>query len=251
MTGAAEPVFALVATKNRWNLLARVSLPSVRRQTRPPDLLVLINDGQAFSQDQQRRLSEIMGPIPVVVLGNYQAAGVAGAWNTGLAHIAARAKDGFVAILDDDDAWDACHLAENEAAARTHNALIVIAGLRLVVDGVERHREFMQGLTDRDFLVGNSGWQGSNTFVRLPLLLKAGGFRDGLQSLNDRDLAIRLLRATQIPPALVGKWTSSWRVQTNGQSLSAPRSQAKLSGLRWFWRIYGGQMTEAESLSHK
>lgn len=247
MPQATMPIYALVATKDRWNLLTGTSLPSVRAQTRPPDLVILVNDGQAFSPDRQQVLAEVLRPIPLVVLDNCRAAGVAGAWNTGLAQIRASGSNGFVAILDDDDAWDACHLAENEAAARMNNTPIVVTGLRLVVDGVDHHRDFIQGLTDRHFLVGNPGWQGSNTFVRLSLLLQAGGFRDGLQSLNDRDLAIRLLRVSQTPPVLVRKWTSSWRIQTNGQSLSTPRSPAKLSGLRWFWRIYGDEMTEAET----
>jgi len=247
MDAIVAPIYALIATKDRWDLLREVSLPSVRRQTRLPNLVVVINDGHLLSHDQQLILAKIMGTIPTVVLPNRRAAGVAGAWNTGLTHLRSLGRDGFVAILDDDDSWDDCHLAENEAAARAHGAEIVVAGLRLVMDGVDRHRPLIKSLTDRDFLVGNPGWQGSNTFVRLSLLLQAGGFRDGLQSLNDRDLAIRLLRISQGPPALVPKWTSSWRVQANGQSLSAPRSQAKLSGLRWFWRIYGDQMTDAET----
>jgi glycosyltransferase involved in cell wall biosynthesis len=248
MPKASEPIFALIATKDRWYLLTGSSLPSVRRQTHPPSKVVLVNDGHAFSHDQQRTLAEILGTIPVDIFNNRRRSGVAGAWNTGLEHIATLGANGFVAILDDDDEWDSCHLAENETLARSRSAEIVISGLRLVIDGVEHHRDFVQSLADHDFFVGNPGWQGSNTFVRLSLLLQVGGFRDGLQSLNDRDLAIRLLRASRSSsPAFVGKWTSSWHIRTNEYSLSARRSPAKLSGLRWFWRIYGPQMSDVEA----
>jgi len=85
--------------------------------------------------------------------------------------------------------------------------------------------------------VGNPGWQGSNTFVDLALLRAAGGFTDGLRSLNDRDLALRLLRHTQARPALTGKWTATWTCDTAG-ALSEPRSAAKREGLRRFWAMY-------------
>jgi len=247
MATPEEPVYALIATKNRWRLLSDLSLPSVKRQTRPPDLVVVVNDGHDFSHVQHHVLSEMMGTIPTVILRNGRIPGVAGAWNTGLTHIKSLGLGGFVAVLDDDDSWDDCHLAENEAAAQVHDAQIVVAGLRLVIDGVDNHRPLIRAFADREFLIGNPGWQGSNTFVRTSLLLQVGGFRDGLQSLNDRDLAIRLLRASRSPPALVARWTSSWHVRTNSPSLSTPNCPAKLSGLRWFWRIYGSQMTPPEA----
>jgi hypothetical protein len=97
-----------------------------------------------------------------------------------------------------------------------------------------------------DYLVGNPGWQGSNTFVSLPLIRKAGGFRGGLMSLNDRDLAIRLLRLSDTQPTQVARWTATWYADTPG-ALSSRGGKTKLVGLRQFWSLYGAEMTPAES----
>jgi len=104
----------------------------------------------------------------------------------------------------------------------------------------------IQALCDRDFLTGNPGWQGSNTFVSLPLLRAAGCFREGLQSLNDRDLALRLLRQPQAKPAVTNRWTATWYSDTCG-SLSEYGSPGKLHGLRQFWRLYRDDFTHEET----
>ncbi|MFP4145076.1 MAG: glycosyltransferase family 2 protein [Phycisphaeraceae bacterium] len=238
--------FVLLATRDRWEMLTSLSLPSVRRQTRQPDLLVLVNDGRPLTNPQQQYLADLVAPIPLSVLKNRRLRGAAGAWNTGLAFLAERHGRGFVALLDDDDTWDPNHLETNLAAA-AEGADIVISGLRLLIDGAEQERELVRHVTDREFLVGNPGWQGSNTFVRLSLLKQVGGFREGMPSLNDRDLAIRLLRVPGVRVAFTGAWTSSWHIRTGSASLSSPRSPAKVAGLQWFWRIYGQDMTAAEA----
>lgn len=155
--------------------------------------------------------------------------------------------DCFVAILDDDDAWDPNHIEANVDAATRNSAEVVVSGLRLLVDGVERERHLIMSLTDRDFMVGNPGWQGSNTFVQMRLMQRVGGFREGLSSLNDRDLAIRLLRVPGVRVAYPRTWTSTWHIRSNVEALSTPRSAAKLSGLQRFWRIYGTEMSGVES----
>lgn len=103
------------------------------------------------------------------------------------------------------------------------------------------------------FLTGNPGWQGSNTFVSLRALNMAGGFRDGLTSCNDRDLAIRLLRRSGVQTAYTGQWTATWHLSSTRKSLSSPRSEAKLCGLRSFWQLYGSEMdaTQAEMFFHR
>ena len=108
------------------------------------------------------------------------------------------------------------------------------------------HSWLINSISAREFLVGNPGWQGSNTFVDLGLMLSVGGFREGMSSCNDRDLAIRLLRATSRQPALPAEWTASWHIRSGQQSISTTRN-AKLSGLSHFWRLYGNEMNEETS----
>ncbi|TQF17503.1 glycosyltransferase family 2 protein [Myxococcus llanfairpwllgwyngyllgogerychwyrndrobwllllantysiliogogogochensis] len=238
---------ALIATRNRWELLFGRALPSIRLQTRAVREVVIVNDGASFTAEQQAALRWLLHPLPLVMLDNQRANGAAGAWNTGLAHLLASSSEGFVALLDDDDSWESSHVAENLRAAEREQADIVVSGLRLVMDGQERERALPEGLIPSDFLVGNPGWQGSNTFVSRRLWATVRGFRDGLRSLNDRDLAIRLLRAQGSRVAYTGQWTATWHLSTQGDALSSPRSPAKISGLRWFWRLYGGELSEAQA----
>jgi hypothetical protein len=212
-----------------------------------PGLVVLVNDGVSFNPNQIKLLRRLLSPIPVVITGNRRTRGAAGTWNTGLDEINRVLPDAFVAILDDDDTWDADHLKINAETAIREDADIVISGLRLIRDGLDIPRPHVNRLCDRDFLVGNPGWQGSNTFVSMSLMRRVGGFRDGLKSMNDRDLAIRLLRVEGVRVSYTGVWTSSWFIRSDNESLSAFRSEPKLSGLRWFWILYGAEMSGTEA----
>lgn len=237
---------ALVATGNRWELLVGQCLPSIREQSRRPSIAVVVNDGLPISPANCDEIAAILSPVRSVVLPNRRSPGAAGAWNTGLDYLQQRGHTGFVALLDDDDTWDIHHLEANDAIAASQDAEIVVSGLRRVVDGAEVSRPLPANLTACDFLVGNPGWQGSNTYVSMPRLVQARGFRDGMASLNDRDLAVRLLRLPDIRVGYTGEWTSNWHVRSGRPTLSTPRSAAKISGLRWFWRIYGPEMDGRE-----
>lgn len=239
-------IAALVATSGRQDLLRTVSLPSIRVQGQPPTMVILITDGFTVTPEERREFEALLGGIKLEVLTNQRAAGAAGAWNTGLAHLLCLGFAGFVAILDDDDAWDANHLSANLLTAQESGASAVVSGLRLIRDGKPIDRELPHNLTDRMFLTGNPGWQGTNTFVSMQAFRCVGGFRDGLLSTNDRDLALRLLRQPDFQVAYTGKWTASWNLNTGPGSVSSPKSESKRRGLSWFWQIYGTEMTSSE-----
>jgi len=248
LSNAARPGCAVViATKGRHDQLRSISLPSVCRQICSPAKVVLVADACDVSGALAREYALLLGALELVVLANRRAAGAAGAWNTGLDYLQAEKFDGFVALLDDDDAWDENHLSENLAAAQRGGANVVISGLRLMRDGIACERKLPQDFNDRMFLTGNPGWQGSNTFVSLQALRAAGGFRDGMASSNDRDLAIRLLRRSDVRAAYTGKWTATWKMESGRQTLSSPQADSKLRGLRWFWQIYGAEMQLSEA----
>lgn len=189
----------------------------------------------------------VLAPIELRVLENRRLTGAAGAWNTGLAWLLAGCFSGYVAMLDDDDSWDDDHGEVNLRCAQSIGATVVVSGLRHFLDMVEKPRPLPTSLTDRMFLTGNPGLQGSNTFVAIESLAQVGGFRDGLASCNDRDLAIRLLRLPGVRLAYTGKWTSTWHQSSARTTLSSVGSPAKLRGLRWFWQLYGAEMSAAES----
>lgn len=233
----------LIATCNRWELLTGVSLPSVRNQSLHPDWVVIVNDGEPFNLDEEDCIRSLLPDDAVVIKNNQRAHGAAGAWNTGLQEINSIAPDAYVAILDDDDVWDRDHLRINCEVATRDSADIVVSGLRLIIDGHEHPRPLVNKLSDRDFLVGNLGWQGSNTFVTMEALRRVGGFRDGLKSMNDRDLAIRLLRLEDVRLSYTNAWTSSWHIRSEIKSLSNRGAEAKRSGIRWFWQLYGQDMS--------
>lgn len=241
----SPPVAALIATKDRAQLLLTRAFPSVLQQSCRPDMLVIVNDGAPLGAQVMDALSAGArdAGVALKLLTNTRAEGAGGAWNTGLDALGTLGYQGFVAILDDDDAWARAHIATNLKHAESAN--LVVSGLELHVAGRRRARPLIEHLDAREFLVGNPGWQGSNTFVDLDLLLSAGGFREGLVSLNDRDLAIRVLRHPTTRWRLTGEWTAIWYADTPG-NLSSPRSTAKLDGLRAFWRIYGGEMRATE-----
>lgn len=122
--------------------------------------------------------------------------------------------------------------------AKSNKADVVISGLRMIKNGVDSKRKFPNRLTANDFLIGNPGWQGPNTFVSLEVFKKIKGFRNGLLSTNDRDIAFRILNIPKINVAYTRKWTASWFRESDENSLSIPRSNSKILGLQWFWYIY-------------
>lgn len=249
MPRSVVPVAALVATSNRESLLRSYSMPSILAQTVHCSQVVIVNDGESLTEETRLVLerSASARDVPLTVLTNDRARGAAGAWNKGLDHLRRTGHRGFVALLDDDDAWDEDHLEANLEHAE--GADLVVSGLRMRAGGRIEPRPLIDALRDRDFLTGNPGWQGSNTFVSLPLMMAVGGFRDGLASMNDRDLAIRLLRHPGVRWRLTGRWTATWNRDTPW-NLSRPLSEAKLLGLRRFWRIYGPEMYPSEQAAY-
>lgn len=233
----------LMATKDRWDFLTQRSLPSVCSQTQCPKLVVLVNDGKIFDKNEYSAIKEILRTIPIIVLPNIRKPGAAGSWNTGLKYLKDINFNGFVAILDDDDEWDKDHIELNMHFARETGAELVVSGLRRICSGQIKPRKLPINLKDLDFLRGNPGLQGSNTFVSLKAMNRVGNFTEGLPSLNDRDLAIRLLRSP-IQVAYTNQWTATWHHDNKRKTLSSPRSKEKILGLQWFWNKYKKDMSE-------
>lgn len=246
----AISIAAVVATHDRPRLLANRALASIARQSRPPDLLVVVDDSSTKVRGANEQIVADFRAdgTQTVYLENHRTPGAAGAWNTALAWLQGNCPSTFVAVLDDDDAWDPAYLERCEAAAKD-------GGLDMAAAGIVYHgssgREgqpltIPQNLDVDDLLVRNPHVQGSNLFIRLRKVLEAGAFDEGLASTTDRDLCIRLadlgsVRYGAVPQHLVHHYAEDDRPR-----LSTPGGAAKCAGLRAFYRKHASRMTTAQ-----
>jgi glycosyltransferase involved in cell wall biosynthesis len=238
-----KPVIGLVATCPREAALLQVSIPSIARQRRLPDALVVVSDKHPISTVTTQDLQRLSPFLKIHHLSNNRASGAAGCWNRGLDFICQHWPSAYVAIIDDDDTWDVDHLATCEEVARDSDwPDLVISGLRMSCGGSLISRVPPVSLCVDEFLIGNPGWQGSNTFADIGTLQAAGGFTDGLTSCNDRDLAIRVLSLEKLRVSFTGRFTSTWNFNSSVNSLSNPGPQ-KQSALRHFFAMHGHRMT--------
>lgn len=253
-------VAALVASRGRRDLLLSRAIPSILRQTRLPDRIMVVVDHtkeefpEADRAELARQIQALAGPsVTVTVLRNVRTPRrAAGAWDTGLdqlhrdARLIARPELCFVAILDDDDAWEPNHVELCLGAAVAGDLGMVAAGLarheRPDDDG-HRHA-ILEALDMREQFIRGQHIQGSNLFVRLDAILKAGCFDEHLPSCTDRDLCIRLARLPDLRFGRVDLHTVHHFADPRPDRLSSPGSQAKLEGLTRFWRKYSDQVDE-------
>lgn len=238
-------VIGLIATYPREESLIETSIPSIANQSILPDEVVIVSDRCTLSQKTKNKITDILSKTKVVFLDNTHNKGAGGSWNTGLEYIQEIWNNPYVAILDDDDSWEHNHLSECLYAAQEGSCDfdVVISGLRLIKNGVEVSRPLVGEITIEDFLIGNPGWQGSNTFVRVSAAMNAEGFTESLTSCHDRDFAIRLLDLPNINIAFTNKFTANWNFNAHHNCLSIPGPK-KRAGLSHFYNINKHRMNE-------
>ncbi len=152
-------IITLIATCNRAELLNTRSLPSVIKQTRLPDRIIIIDDSLPENRRGNRKVCEDSIPthLPWDYMINTTLHGHAFSWNLGLKYISENYPDAWVAILDDDDEWNPGHLLECEkhVAPETN---CVVSGLQTILNDEELPFQFIKELSIKDFLRGNPGW---------------------------------------------------------------------------------------------
>ena len=238
-------VVVLVATKNRHCLLTERSLPSIASQRRACDELILVDDAaKAASLERCRSLAQSLG-LPASVLHNCRTPGAAGAWNTGLDHLARHAADPrsvFVAFLDDDDEWLPHHLERCVVASQAGASLVASSFVRVVTGQPDETVTPPVSVSPSDFYIGNPGIQPSNLVIRLDRLLEAGGFDESLQSCTDRDLLIRILRVSATGYRRVMECTARHYACADRPRLCTPGSPERQAGLSAFFDKHGPHM---------
>ena len=240
------PIVTLIATTPRLELLERHALPSIRCQSLQPSMVVIVSDGRSLRDFERQSIQLKLPCMDFLFLDNGHSPGVAGSWNTGIKEILRIFSDCYVAIIDDDDRWQENHLVTCLNFSDYGSADVVVPGLHIVINDQVVDTNLPSNLRPADFLRGNPGWQGSNTFIKASILRSVGGFTDGLISCNDRDLAIRVLSRPTIDVRYTSTATAFWNCNSNPLALSAPRSVQKLRGCAQFLQLYERQMSELD-----
>jgi glycosyltransferase involved in cell wall biosynthesis len=179
------------------------AIRSALEQTRPPDEVLVIDDG---SRDRTASIARAAGETVVCISTANR--GVAAARNAGLE----RARGDLVAFLDADDLWEPVKLERQlEAMSRAPRAEACSCALRRVDDNlntlavttVTEHEDWGRAL----LLGGGVAYCPSALLVERAAVLSVGGFREELSQSADWDLLLRLsqrirLRALNEPLVL-------------------------------------------------
>lgn len=235
-------ITAVIVTCNRLELLLR-ALNSVKEQSRSAEFVYVVSNSrdENFYQEQ-----EICTQFGFDLFRNYRTENYAGALNTGVEEIVKRqgiANEIYFASLDDDDIWLPDYLKEIENN-NTDNFDLLAANYLRLSSNENLLMTLPNTLSEKDFLIGNPGIGGSNTFIRLKTLLKAGCFDEALQSSVDRDFFIRVFQ--QRPKyKIVNKHLVTAYTDKNRERLTTNREK-KIKSLQIFFYKYQHLMNDVD-----
>lgn len=235
-------IAAVIVTCNRIALLPRV-LKSIQEQSRKPDFVVIVSNStkENFSAEEN-----ICNGFQFPLIQNNRTGNYAGALNTAVEEIIKHqdiSEELYFASLDDDDVWLSEYLTEIENA-NTSNFDLIAANYLRSSENENLLMQLPEQLSVKDFLQGNPGIGGSNTFVRLTTLLKAGCFDETLPSAVDRDFFVRVLQQNPtyklVPKHLVTAFTE------NNRERITTNIEKKKQGFQIFYYKYQHLMNEAD-----
>ncbi|WP_224370314.1 glycosyltransferase family 2 protein [Hyalangium versicolor] len=217
----------VIPTRHRPELLQR-ALASVEAQTRHPDEVLVIDDGdEPLELSLREGISRVRNEAPH---------GAARARNRG----ASVARGQYLAFLDDDDTWHPDYLAEAEQLALTGGLELVLTAFLKVKEGPHAGQQEIipekippERLQPEDFLVRNPGIRGSNLFISRITFMRVGGFDPALPSFHDMDLGYRLACLADLKYGRNVQPRVHFHVHP-GLRLSTAGSPTNLEGLRAF-----------------
>lgn len=263
-----DVVVVIATSMGRTDLLIERALPSVYRQEFAPLRIYVVDDNEDKDEFQRitfrvRELREACllqrypagegnGRFPTEVIRNNRTTGRSGsgAWNTAaeLAHqLATPERTVYLALLDDDDEWYPNYLGHccERVLMAADKVPAVVSGFHRFESGRDKAVHVNQEeLTQAAFLMGNPGWQGSNTFVDTAIYWRAGGFDESMPSTLDRDFAIRVLDvcdSLQQPIAIIEQPLLRHHAHTGRRVTTG--SSGKQRGLQRFYTKYAARMT--------
>ena len=234
-------ITAVIVTYNRLELLPR-ALKSVSEQTRKPDYVYVVSNSTDVNFLKEK---EVCNELGFELFKNYRTDNYAGALNTGIEEIVKQQgirNNIYFASLDDDDVWLPDYLKDIEVN-NTEDCDLIAANYLRKSDDENLLMTLPAQLSENDFLKGNPGIGGSNTFIRLKTLLKAGCFDEALHSSVDRDFFVRVFQ--QKPKyKIIQKHLVTAYTDKNRERLTTNREK-KIKSLQIFYYKYQHLMSEA------
>lgn len=185
-------IAAVVITYNRIDLLPR-ALKSIEKQNRQPNFVFVVSNSTDINFELEKAICADFG---FFLTRNVRTHTYTGALNTSIEEIIKHFGIDdtlYFASLDDDDAWLPNYLQEIDTN-NTDNFDLIIGGLLRHSNDENELQILPKTLSIKDFLIGNPGICGSNTFIRLTKLLEAGSFDENVDATADRDLMVRVFQ---------------------------------------------------------
>jgi hypothetical protein len=235
-------IAAVITTKNRVFLLEKCLL-SVVNQIHQPNLKIIVSDSTEENQKIENNLASKLGFIYLV--NHSHTHNYAGSLNTVIDYLIQKFffssqlqfQDLFFASLDDDDTWKPNYLSKIVEKLEP-NTEVVVTGLWMDRGDKNFPLTIPSELNVKSFLTKNPHIQGSNTFVKLTTLLKAGAFDENMSSTTDRDVFTRIFMLNPvyiiIPEYLVDVNADDTRIRITNIT------EKKFEGLAKFYAKYAG-----------
>ncbi len=237
-------IIAIITTKNREELFERALL-SVINQTRKADRVIVVSDSLLETRQMECKLTTKYGVelIEDVYTHNY-----AGSLNSAI-HYFLKSDilggndydDTYIAFLDDDDVWHNNYLEECEKVLSGED--FVVSGLIYCNEEGKKQLSIPDNLTIDSFLKGNPHIQGSNTFIKLTTLLRAGLFDENMSSTTDRDIFTRVM-LLKPKYAICYKYLVEVDAYNSRERITNGKLK-KVEGLRKFYYKYNGYMSDS------
>lgn len=194
-------IIGILTTKNRPALLKRAVL-SIISQSHRLDHIIICSDSDNSAYVSEEK--SIAFRYRIQYIQNTRAHNCSGVRNSAIiCYIKENILQAklfnrtYMAFLDDDDVWDVSYI-EKCRSYLDDGPDFVTCGLVYIKDKIKKELAIYESLKIDDFLQGNPHIQGSNTFIKLSMLLKCGMFDENLSSSVDRDLFVRIFQLSPI-----------------------------------------------------
>lgn len=241
-------IICVITTRDRVELFSR-ALKSVIKQTRKPDMLITVSDSKFENKILEKNMVDAFN---AEFIENKYTSNYAGSLNTAMHYIIEKTifngcncSDTYIALLDDDDIWYDTYLEKCEQQLKGED--FIVSGLIYCNEAGKQKLSIPTTLSLDDFLRKNPHLQGSNTFIKFSMLMRAGLFDENMSSTTDRDIFSRVMLLNPTYTVLqeylveVDAFNSRKRI-TNGHD-------KKAEGLKKFYYKYNGYMSDEVKLA--